>query len=166
MESNTPISVYNKVPYELLKVSKVVRMMDSAFRIPGTKIKFGIDPLLNLIPYGGAIVGYGISCYIIITMLRNGASSKVVGKMIGNITLDAVVGTIPILGTIFDFTFKANKRNLILATEHFEQGKHQGSVLPYLIPIMLILIVLFAGITYIAFIILQYFFYLLNTFIV
>ncbi len=139
---------YKPIPIELQKVSKLVKLMDSAFTIPGTNRKFGIDPLLNLIPYGGAIAGYIISAYLIISMFKNGASSKVIGKMIGNITLDAIVGAIPFLGTIFDFMFKANKRNLILATEHFEQGKHQGSIIPYLIPILFILLILFAGVIY------------------
>ena len=79
-----------------------------------------------------------------------------------NITLDAVVGAIPFLGTVFDFMFKANKRNLTLAIEHFEEGKHQGSILPYLIPIIIILIALFAFVVYITIIAFRFFFDILN----
>ncbi|QQR99128.1 MAG: DUF4112 domain-containing protein [Sphingobacteriales bacterium] len=156
------INEKNKLPKELVNVSKYVKLMDSAFKIPGTNRTFGIDPILNLIPYGGAIAGYLISAYLLIGMFRNGASSKVIGKMIGNITLDAVVGAIPFLGTVFDFMFKANKRNLTLAIEHFEEGKHQGSILPYLIPIIIILIVLFAFVVYITIIAFRFFFDILN----
>ena len=105
---------------------------------------------------------YLISAYLLIGMFKNGASSKVIGKMIGNITLDAVVGAIPFLGTVFDFMFKANKRNLTLAIEHFEEGKHQGSILPYLIPIIIILIALFAFVVYITIIAFRFFFDILN----
>lgn len=156
--------IYTKdnLPKELVKVSKLVKLMDSAFKIPGTNKSFGIDPILNLIPYGGAIAGFIISSYLILSMIKNGASSKVIGKMIGNIALDATVGAVPILGTFFDFMFKANKRNLILATEYFEEGKHRGSILPYLIPIIIVFILIFIFVIYITIISFRYLFDFLN----
>jgi len=133
------------IPEELKNVQKFVRLMDSAFKIPGTNFTFGLDPIINLIPYGGAAVGYIIGIYLMFAMYKNGASSKVMGKMIGNITIDALIGAIPLLGDIFDFYFKANERNMILAIEHFEEGKHQGSILPYLILIVLIFLLIIIG---------------------
>lgn len=144
------VSTISNLPKELQNVSKLVKLMDSAFKIPGTNRTFGIDPILNLIPYGGAIAGFAISSYLILSMIKNGASSKVLGKMIGNIILDAIVGAIPILGTVFDFMFKANKRNLILATEYFEEGKHRGSILPYLIPILILFFLMLILFIYLA----------------
>lgn len=144
------------LPEEFVKVSKVVELMDSVFKIPGTNKTFGIDPILNLIPYGGAIVGFLLSSYIVLAMVKNGASSKVIGKMIGNITVDAMVGAIPILGMFFDFVFKANKRNLALAIEYFEEGKHRGSVLPYLLAMAFVLLVMVVLFVYFAVVLLKF----------
>jgi hypothetical protein len=130
------------IPKELQDLQKYVRWMDTVFHIPGTKITFGIDPLLNLIPYGGTAVSYAISVYLLYAMHKNGASSKVMGKMIANVTFDALAGMIPVLGTVFDFYYKANQRNMILAVEHFEENKHQGSILPYLILIFIVFILI------------------------
>ncbi|MFX7140374.1 DUF4112 domain-containing protein, partial [Acinetobacter baumannii] len=74
--------------------------MDEQFSIGG--FKFGLDPLLNLIPVAGDVSSYIISVALIITMAQHGASGRVAIKMLGNATLDALVGTIPVLGWIFD----------------------------------------------------------------
>lgn len=156
------ISDKRPIPKELQQLQKAVKMMDSVFRIPGTKYTFGIDPLLNLIPYAGSTIGFVIGAYLLFAMQKNGASSKAIGKMIWNITLDAVIGVIPIVGTLFDFAFKANKRNMILAVEHFEEGKHQGSIWPYLLLIAAILIVILVATIYATIFVLDWLFNLLG----
>ena len=95
----TVISNYKKpLPPQLVKISKLVKLMDTAFTIPFTNIKFGLDPIIGLFPIIGPIIDYGISAYLLLGMLKNGASGKVVMKMLGNITVDGLVGAIPILG--------------------------------------------------------------------
>jgi hypothetical protein len=101
--------------------------MDSRFRIPFTNIRFGADSIIGLFPYAGDLIGFGISGILVATMVNHGASGKVVLKMIGNILLDALIGTIPILGDIFDFTYKANRRNFNLLKAYYQEGKHQGN---------------------------------------
>lgn len=150
------------IPEELKKLQGFVKLMDAQFRIPGTNFRFGIDPLLNLIPYGGAAVGYAIGIYLMFAMYKNGASSKVMGKMIWNVSIDALVGAIPVLGTFFDFYYKANKRNMVLAVEHFEEGKHKGSILPYLIPIMIAFLLVLAASIYVTIQVFQFLFQLLG----
>ncbi len=103
---------------ELTWIETVSRWMDDVFVIPGTNIKFGIDPLLGLIPFIGDLISYIISLTMIITMIRHGLSSKLILKMLGNITLDYLISSVPILGDIFDFGFKANKKNLALLKTH------------------------------------------------
>lgn len=95
-------------------------------------------------------------------MYKNGASSKVMGKMIWNVSIDALVGAIPVLGTFFDFYYKANKRNMVLAVEHFEEGKHKGSILPYLIPILIAFLLVLAASIYVTIQVFQFLFQLLG----
>lgn len=132
-----------KIPPSLQQIAQLVKLMDSQFRVPFTKITFGLDPVIGLIPGLGDLIDYGISAFILITMVRNGASSKSVAKMILNITMDGIVGLIPVLGHIFDVFYKANRRNLVLAVEHFEGGQHQGSAWAVILPILAVLGLIF-----------------------
>src|SRR5688572_8215589 len=93
-------------------------LMDSKFLIPGTRIRFGIDPILSLFPVFGDLLTYIISGAMIYTMHNHGASRKVVIKMILNSTLDTIIGVIPVVGTIFDIFYRANDRNVRLLKEH------------------------------------------------
>lgn len=131
------------IPPSLQRIAKITKLMDSQFKIPGTNITFGLDPIIGLIPGFGDILDYGISAYLLIAMVRNGASGRAVAKMILNISIDGIVGLIPVLGRLFDFFYKANRRNLILAIEHFEEGKHQGSAWPIVGPIVVVLLIIF-----------------------
>src|SRR5688572_14095612 len=127
-------------------VERMARWMDSRFVIPGTNIRFGIDPLLSLFPVFGDLFTYILSGALIYTMHNQGASRNVVIKMILNSTLDAIIGTIPLVGTIFDIFYRANDRNVKLLKEHYFEGKHQGSGTGLLIVIafMAVLIVVTA----------------------
>ena len=86
--------------------------MDSRFRIGN--FRFGLDPILNFIPFGGQIATFIISLVLVSVMYRNGASSKVAVKMLLNVTWDALLGSIPIFGNVFDFFNKANEKNVKL----------------------------------------------------
>lgn len=108
-------------------VEKIARLLDSRFVIPGTNIRFGLDPIMSMFPVLGDLFTFLISAALIHTMHRHGASGKVVIKMMLNSTFDAVLGTIPVVGTIFDVFYRSNDRNVKLLHEHYFQGKHQGS---------------------------------------
>ena len=146
-----------EIPASLQQIAKLVKLMDSQFRIPGTKFTFGLDPIIGLIPGLGDLIDYGISAYLMVAMIRNGASGRAVAKMLINITIDGLVGVIPFLGRFFDIFFKANRRNLVLAIEHFEVGKHKGSAWPIVLPILMVLTVVFIIIAVLAFYILKWF---------
>ncbi|WP_207424111.1 DUF4112 domain-containing protein [Desertivirga brevis] len=124
-------------------VEKLSYLLDEQFRLPGTKFRFGLDPILNLIPFAGDMSGLLISAALVLTLAKNGASSKIVTLMVLNIVLDATIGAIPIIGHVFDFFFKANKRNIRLLNEHYVEGKHQGSGKGVLIGVGLVLLVIF-----------------------
>lgn len=108
-------------------VSRLSYLMDKQFRFPGTNFRFGLDPVLNLIPIAGDMAGLLISGGLLLAMVRKGASNKLVVLMTLNILLDAIIGAIPVIGQIFDFFFKANSRNIKLMREHYLENKHQGS---------------------------------------
>jgi hypothetical protein len=108
-------------------VERVARLMDSQFRLPGTRFRFGLDPLLGLVPIVGDLSTTAVSIALLLTMLRHGASGAVVVRMALNILLDTVVGAIPIIGNVFDFAYKSNERNVALLRRHYAEGRHSGS---------------------------------------
>jgi hypothetical protein len=120
--------------------------MDEQFSVGG--FKFGIDPILNLLPVAGDIGSYLISVALIITMIQHGASGRLAMKMVGNATLDAVIGAIPLIGWIFDFTYKANTRNLKLLTEHYTEGKHRGSAKPIIISVLIVVLLVLVALVW------------------
>ncbi len=111
--------------------------LDDRFRIPGTNIRFGADFVVGLIPYAGDLITFVISGLLVISMARKGASSMLVAKMLGNVWLDGMLGTVPIIGDLFDLRFRANRRNLNLLKEHYEEGRHRGSIWPIILFILL-----------------------------
>lgn len=125
--SPAPLVLSARQEKTLFLLDKTAEILDNRFRIPLTNIRFGVDSVIGLFPYVGDLAGFAISGLLLIIMARNGASGMVALKMTGNILLDSAVGTIPVLGDLFDFHHKANTRNVRLLQQHYREGKHQGS---------------------------------------
>jgi len=115
------------VPAELAWLRSIIRLSDDLFHIPGTRLRFGLDPIIGLIPGVGDLTSGVISGILMIAMARYGASGEVILKMTGNILLDYLLGSIPVIGDVFDIGFRANRRNLRLLEEYWSEGKHRGS---------------------------------------
>lgn len=126
----------------------ISRLLDSKFEIPGTGIRFGLDPIFSLMPVFGDLITLVISSMLIYTMQKRGASRKVVVKMMLNAGLDTVIGAIPVVGTVFDVFFKANERNVRLLSEHYYEGKHQGSGTGLIIMIFVIILLIVVAVVY------------------
>ncbi|RSK41236.1 DUF4112 domain-containing protein [Hymenobacter perfusus] len=126
----------------LLWVERTARLLDSQFRVPGTTWRFGLDPIMGLIPVVGGLPSLAISGILILTMLRHGASGQLVVRMVLNVLLDTVIGAIPVVGNIFDFAYKANDRNVRLLRAHYQEGKHQGSGRGLVLLILLLLLLM------------------------
>ncbi len=101
------------LPREVLvaRAQRLSGVLDTALRIPGTRIRFGLDPILGLFPGLGDAIAALLGGYIVWAAVRAGAPRLVVGRMLANVALDAIVGAVPAAGTIFDVAFKAHRRN-------------------------------------------------------
>lgn len=105
----------------------VSALLDTRFRIPFTNIRFGWDFILGLVPGVGDALSFAISGALVAGMVRHGVGGKALLMMLGNILLDLLAGSIPVLGDIFDLTYKANRRNFRLFQKYHNEGKFQGS---------------------------------------
>ena len=96
---------------------QLAELLDSKFRIPGTNIRFGIDPIIGLIPGAGDVFAGVISLYFLIQAALSGGRVSVLGRMFLNILLDVLIGSVPVLGEAFDIYWKANLRNSRILNE-------------------------------------------------
>jgi hypothetical protein len=101
-----------KLPADLVALRKLAYFMDEAVPIPGTRRRVGLDAGLSLIPGVGEIVGGLFSAWIIVGALRHRVPLGRVTRMVLYVLLDVTVGSIPVLGTIFDWLFEENVLNL------------------------------------------------------
>ena len=105
-------------PASVERVRALARLLDSAVTIPGTRIRFGADSIVGLIPGIGDVAGAVLSGYIVLVATRLGAPASVVTRMLLNIGTDTLVGSIPVLGDLFDVAWKSNQKNVALLEEH------------------------------------------------
>jgi len=96
----------------------MARLLDSAFRVPGTSYRVGLDPILGLLPGLGDLVSPLFTFGLIWQARQIGVPGVVVMRMISNVAIDTVVGLVPVVGDLFDFAWKSNNRNLALLEEH------------------------------------------------
>ncbi len=104
----------------LKRMRQLSRLLDSAIVIPGTKKRIGLDPIIGLIPGGGDTVSAVLSSYIIIEAARMGIPREALIRMVMNILIDTVVGSVPVFGDIFDVFSKANLRNMQIVETHLK----------------------------------------------
>lgn len=105
-------------PDLLRRLGRLAWLLDSAFVLPGTRFRFGLDALIGLIPGLGDALGVVISSYIIREAARAGAPPTVLARMALNVAVEGVLGLIPIAGDVFDAAWKANQRNVALLEAH------------------------------------------------
>jgi hypothetical protein len=102
----------------LARARAVARVLDTAIGIPGTKVRFGLDPVIGLVPGLGDVASAVLSGYIVLTGIRLGASRSVVARMIANIAIDTLLGAVPVVGDLFDASWKSNEKNVVLLERH------------------------------------------------
>ena len=114
-------------PRGLEALRRWARIFDSAFRIPGTQITFGLDPILGLIPGLGDVASPLFSLFFFWHGVRLGVPKVVLARMVVNVLVDSAVGAIPVAGDFFDFGWKANAWNLALLERHATPGRRPAS---------------------------------------
>ena len=95
----------------LKRLEALAKLLDIAFVLPGTNIRYGIDGIIGLIPVVGDIIATALSLFLVREARALGAPWHVVARMLGNVAVQGVVGTVPVAGDAFDVLFRANMRN-------------------------------------------------------
>jgi hypothetical protein len=106
---------------EIARLEWLADLLDSRFRIPGTQIRFGLDPLVGLVPVAGDFIGLLVSLYIVVELADLGLPLFTKLRMLTNILLDFFVGSVPLVGDVLDVAIRVNKKNLALARRALER---------------------------------------------
>ena len=132
---------------ELRRVEALQRwagILDAAFRIPGTRIRFGLDALIGLVPGAGDAVSGLFAVAIVLQAARMGLPRIVIARMVLNSLMDLRVGAIPLVGDLFDVAWKANLRNVTLLDRHVREGR-PASQADYLFVTLVVAVLLAAA---------------------
>ncbi len=128
------------------RARSLAHLLDRAVQVPGTRIGFGLDGLLGLVPGFGDAAGGALSLYILFLGWRAGVPGSVLVRMAANIGLDVLMGTVPLIGDIADFAFKANLRNTdLLDRAVSEPGKAGRSSRLWLLVAVAIVVLIVIG---------------------
>ena len=100
------------------RIALVARVLDELITIPGTRQRFGLDSIVGLIPGVGDLASAAVGGWIIVEASRFRLPGVVLARMVVNTVVDLVIGSIPLLGDVFDVVFKSNTRNLALFRRH------------------------------------------------
>ncbi|WOI55195.1 DUF4112 domain-containing protein [Palleronia sp. LCG004] len=106
--------------HRLERLERLAVKLDSAFRIPGTKIRVGWDPIVSVVPLLGDALALAPGAYILNESRRMGLPRHKLAKQVVNCGIDFAIGSIPVLGTFFDVGFRSNKRNVKILRDHLE----------------------------------------------
>ncbi len=98
----------------------IANLMDGIFHVPGLGLRFGLDAILGLIPGVGDTLTTVVSVYILTAANRLGVSRLTIARMASNVAIDYLVGSIPLLGDVFDVYWKSNQKNVALLRRHLE----------------------------------------------
>lgn len=153
----------NNTGKKLDRLRRLSQILDNAIPIPGTGYRIGIDPILGLLPGGGDTVAGALGAYIVVEAARIGLPRKVIWQMVGNILFDSVIGTVPVLGDLFDAGWKANMKNIALLERHLNLiPQNAKSDRLFLIGLTLLLAIMVIGFAALTFMILRWLFQALS----
>ena len=119
----------NRTQQSLARLEALAKLMDGAFVIPGTTIRFGLDGIVGLIPVAGDMLAGLVSTYLIWEARQLGAPGWLIARMLANAFLDTAIGAVPVVGDAVDVLFRANMKNMALLRRHLEKkGLRVGGV--------------------------------------
>jgi hypothetical protein len=103
------------------RIDFLAKLFDTAFILPGTNVRFGVESLLRLVPGIGDAAASALSCYLLYEAHRLELPNHVFARLVGNVAVEGIVGAIPVLGDLFDVGFRANRRNVKILRDYFER---------------------------------------------
>ena len=133
----------------LLALRKLATLLDSAFAVPGTNYRVGLDPILGLVPGVGDLVSPLFTIGILWQAHDLGIPRVVQLRMLFNVAIDALLGAVPFIGDLFDFVWKANVKNLVLLERHVTQERRASAVDWLFVVLMTVVILAFAAIPFV-----------------
>ncbi len=107
----------------LRRLVRIARLMDTAVGIPGTRLRFGADSIMGIVPLVGDGAGALVGLYIINEARRLGIPPAKLKRMVGNVAIDSICGSVPLFGDLFDLYFKSHRRNVDIILDHFGVDK-------------------------------------------
>ena len=107
------------------RIDALAALLDTALVIPGTGVRFGLDALIGFFPVVGDIITTALSLFIVHEARQLGAPGHVIARMLGNVSLDGVLGAVPLVGDAFDVLWRANRRNVRLLMEWLEHERRR-----------------------------------------
>jgi hypothetical protein len=128
---------------------QVSRLLDSAFVVPGTSWRFGLDPIVGLIPGLGDLVSPLFTIFILAHASQVGVPKIVQARMLINVAIDTLVGAIPLFGDLFDFAWKANDLNLALLERHAYENRRASSGDWAFVVLMIVLVLTLAALPFV-----------------
>ena len=111
---------------EIVELERLADLLDTRWQVPGLGWGVGVDGLAGLVPGLGDLVTGTVSAYLVHRAHRLGVPRHVLLRMAGNVGIDVVFGSVPVIGSIFDFAFKANRRNIALLRRHLEREQRRA----------------------------------------
>jgi hypothetical protein len=123
-------------------------VLDSAFQVPGTRLRVGLDAILGLLPVAGDLIGALAGSYIVMTAAKAGVPKPVLARMAFNVGIDTLLGSVPLVGDLFDVGWKANTRNVALLERSLaDPAAARRSSSWFLAGLVLVLVLAVAGVT-------------------
>jgi hypothetical protein len=110
----------------LKRMETVAWLLDTAFVIPGTRQRVGIDAIIGLIPGLGDVATTLLSTYVIWEARNLGLSRFAIGRMLANLAVHASIGAIPVVGDLFDAFFRVNQRNMRIVRAQLGRSRNRG----------------------------------------
>jgi hypothetical protein len=124
--SNADANLFGNLTREqrLARLEALAKLLDIAFVLPGTKIRYGIDGIIGLIPVIGDILATALSLWLVREARALGAPWHVTARMLGNVAIQGAIGTVPVAGDALDVLFRANMRNVRLLRRWIDKQPH------------------------------------------
>lgn len=116
-----PVRIPRKESVRLHRIRLLSRILDNSIPLPGG-YRVGLDPIIGMFPYLGEMATSALSFYLLYEAARLGLPKRVLGKMVRNIMVDSLAGSVPVLGDLFDFFWKSNARNIQLIESAYHPG--------------------------------------------